>query len=47
MDEKQEQDYLMPETSPQYEHLLGQRVGIKNKDPKEHLLYTDASIKHV
>ena len=31
---------------PEYQHLLGQRIGIKNKNPTEHLLYQDAGIKH-
>ena len=42
-----EDDLIFAETLPEYEHLLGQRVGIKNTNQKEHFLYEDVGLKHV
>ena len=33
------------ETLPEYQHLLGQRIGIKNTNQKEHLLYENTGMK--
>ena len=34
-------------TLPEFEHLLGQRVGIKNPKPLDHKLFEDVGTKHV
>jgi hypothetical protein len=35
-----------PQTSEEYKSLLGQRIGIKNTNQKEHKLYEDVGLKH-
>ena len=41
-----EDDLKVAETLPEYTELLGQRVGIKNTNQKEHLLYENVGMKH-
>ena len=41
-----EDDLKIAETLPEYTELLGQRVGIKNTNQKEHLLYENVGMKH-
>lgn len=39
-------DTPVQETADEFKELLGQRVGIKIKDPKEHKLYENTGFKH-
>lgn len=41
------QELVEVQTAEEFKHLLGQRIGIKNPNPKEHVLYQDAATKHV
>ena len=36
----------VPKTITKYAEHIGLRVGITNKNPKEHFLYEDGGLKH-
>ena len=46
MDPANASDIQVVETAEEHRELLGQRLGIKITNPKEHKLYEDAGLKH-
>ena len=35
------------ETAEEFKDMIGQRIGIKNPNPQEHILYQNAATKHM